>query len=44
VTNPQAAGFPTTDFFGHPRPDPANPTHFDVGAVEYQGANPLAAR
>ena len=27
----------TTDFFGHPRPDPANLTHFDVGAIEFQG-------
>jgi hypothetical protein len=25
------------DFFGNPRPDPANPNHFDVGAVEFQG-------
>jgi hypothetical protein len=25
------------DFFGNPRPDPANPSHFDVGAVEFQG-------
>jgi hypothetical protein len=29
-------GFPARDFFGNPRPDPANPTHFDVGAVELQ--------
>jgi hypothetical protein len=28
-----------TDFFGNPRPDPANPTLFDIGAVEYQGVN-----
>jgi IPT/TIG domain len=28
----------TTDFFGNPRPDPANLTHFDVGAVEFQGS------
>ncbi len=27
------------DFFGNPRPDPSNPTHFDVGAAEFQGAN-----
>jgi hypothetical protein len=26
-----------TDFFGNPRPDPSNTTHFDVGAVEFQG-------
>jgi hypothetical protein len=25
------------DFFGHPRPDSANPNHFDIGAVEFQG-------
>ena len=25
------------DFFGNPRPDSANPNHFDVGAVEFQG-------
>jgi hypothetical protein len=27
---------PPTDFFGNPRPDPANTTHVDVGAVEFQ--------
>jgi hypothetical protein len=27
-----------TDFFGNPRPDPADPNHFDVGAVEFQGS------
>jgi hypothetical protein len=32
----------TTDFFGHPRPDSANPTHFDVGAVEFQGTSTVA--
>ena len=26
---------PSTDFFGNARPDAANPTHFDVGAVEF---------
>jgi hypothetical protein len=35
---PVAQTHPTTDFFGNPRPDPAVPTRFDVGAVEYQGA------
>ena len=35
---PVAQPHPTTDFFGNPRPDPVNTTHFDVGAVEYQGA------
>jgi hypothetical protein len=29
------ATMPTTDFFGNPRPDPANPNAFDIGAVEY---------
>jgi hypothetical protein len=29
---------PPTDFFGNPRPDPAVPGRFDVGAVEFQGA------
>jgi hypothetical protein len=28
---------PPTDFFGNPRPDPAVPGAFDVGAVEFQG-------
>ena len=28
---------PPTDFFGNPRPDPAQPNAFDVGAVEFQG-------
>jgi hypothetical protein len=36
---PVAQAHPSTDFFGHPRPDPANPAKFDVGAVEFQGAN-----
>ncbi len=27
------------DFFGNPRPDPANPNHFDVGAVEFQNGS-----
>jgi hypothetical protein len=27
-----------TDFFGNPRPDPAVPNRFDVGAVEFQGS------
>jgi hypothetical protein len=26
-----------TDFFGNPRPDPAVPNSFDVGAIEFQG-------
>jgi hypothetical protein len=35
---PVAQTHPSTDFFGNPRPDPANLTKFDVGAVEFQGA------
>jgi hypothetical protein len=35
ATNPALA----VDFFGNPRPDPANPNHFDVGAVEFQGGS-----
>jgi hypothetical protein len=35
---PVAQTHPTTDFFGNPRPDPANTTHFDIGAVEFQGS------
>jgi IPT/TIG domain len=31
------------DFYGNPRPDPANPNHFDVGAVEFQGGSGVAA-
>jgi hypothetical protein len=34
---PVAQNHPTTDFFGNPRPDPAVPTKFDVGAIEFQG-------
>jgi hypothetical protein len=34
---PVAQGHPSTDFFGNPRPDPANTTSFDVGAIEFQG-------
>jgi hypothetical protein len=25
-----------TDFYGNPRPDPGNTTHFDIGAIEFQ--------
>jgi hypothetical protein len=35
---PVAQSHPGRDFFGNPRPDPANLTHFDPGAVEFQGA------
>ena len=40
--DPDATGFPLTDFFGHPRPDPFNPTFVDVGAVEFQGSRGAA--
>jgi parallel beta-helix repeat protein len=40
---PVAQSHPTTDFFGNPRPDPALPTRFDVGAIEYQGTGTLPA-
>jgi hypothetical protein len=30
------SNYPHTDFFGNPRPDPANPNFIDVGAVEFQ--------
>ncbi len=36
-----AGSYPTTDFFGNPRPDPTNTTAFDVGAVEFQGTASL---
>ena len=39
---PVAQTHPTTDFFGHVRPDTAVPTRFDVGAIEYQGADTTA--
>jgi hypothetical protein len=29
----------STDFYGNPRPDAANPSHFDVGAVEFQNGS-----
>jgi hypothetical protein len=32
-----ASGHPSLDFFGNPRPDAADPTHFDIGAVEFGG-------
>jgi hypothetical protein len=34
---------PSTDFFGNPRPDPAVPNRFDVGEVENQGKDTIAA-
>jgi hypothetical protein len=33
---------PGTDFFGNPRPDPAAPNNFDIGAVEFQGTGTTA--
>ncbi len=38
-----SGGIPSTDFFGNPRPDPAVPNRFDVGAVEFQGRDTVAA-
>jgi hypothetical protein len=35
---PVAQTHPSTDFFGNPRPDPAVPARFDIGAVEFQNA------
>ena len=35
---PVAQAHPSTDFFGNVRPSPSNPSRFDVGAVEFQGA------
>jgi hypothetical protein len=37
LSDADAFGFPTTDFFGNQRPDPSNTTRADVGAVEFQG-------
>ena len=34
---PVSVTHPSTDFFGNPRPDPANPARFDIGAVEFNG-------
>jgi len=39
ITGANAQPFPRADFFGHPRPDPGNLTHVDVGAIEFQGGN-----
>ena len=39
---PTTVAHPTTDFYGNPRPDPASPTKFDAGAVEFQGAGTSA--
>ena len=39
---PVAQGHPTLDFFGNPRPDPAVPNRFDIGAIEYQNADTTA--
>ena len=36
--------YPTTDFFGNPRPDASNPgNRFDVGAIEHQGTSTAGA-
>jgi hypothetical protein len=38
VPTSAAGAFPSTDFFGNPRPDLAVPNRIDVGAVEFQGS------
>jgi hypothetical protein len=35
---PVAQPHPSSDFFGNPRPDTGNTTHFDIGAVEFVAA------
>jgi hypothetical protein len=42
TTEANYALVPRTDFFGNPRPDPAVPTRFDIGAIEYQGTDTVA--
>jgi hypothetical protein len=37
---PAAVHHPATDFFGNPRPDPGDTSHFDIGAIELQSAGP----
>ena len=39
---PVAQTHPVTDFFGNPRPDPAVPSRFDIGAIEFQNADTTA--
>jgi hypothetical protein len=39
---PSGQSHPATDFFGHVRPSADNPNRFDVGAVEFQAAPPVA--
>jgi hypothetical protein len=39
-TSPTFALAPATDFYGNPRPDPANPTKLDIGAVQHQPPPP----
>jgi hypothetical protein len=34
---PVGVSHPATDFFGNPRPDAGNASHFDIGAVEFVG-------
>jgi len=40
---PVGQSHPSTDFFGNARPSPSNPSRFDVGAVEFQGAGASTA-
>jgi hypothetical protein len=37
---PTSQPYPSTDFFGNPRPDATGAATFDVGAIEYQKALP----
>jgi hypothetical protein len=43
VPTTSAAGkaAPSTDFFGNARPDPAVGNRLDIGAIEFQGSNPV---
>ena len=40
---PSTVGHPPTDFYGNPRPDLSDTTHFDIGAIEVAGAAPPVA-
>ncbi len=41
-SSPTYSVAPKLDFFGNPRPDPAVPNRFDIGAVEFQGRDTVA--
>jgi IPT/TIG domain-containing protein len=40
---PNSVAHPSTDFYGNARPDPGDPAHFDIGAIEVAGAASSAA-